>query len=141
MHGAFMFEKFYLGFFQFKGLVVLLQVGRVYYTLKLTHMLSRHHVRAQSSCCTLIMSHHALVGTPPGSLPCDCFSFPLATNMATGGGLSYPLGPGCCMCAQKFFFSANLSVGAIQPKRGLPKVGAIQPTSGWGYPGQQVIST
>ena len=52
---------------------------------------------AQSSCCTPIMSRHALVGTPPGSLPCDCFSFPLATNMATGGGLSYPLGPGCCM--------------------------------------------
>ena len=98
------------------------------------------------------MSHHALVGTPPGSLPCDCFSFPLATNMATGGGLSYPLGPGCCMCAQKFFFSANLSVGAIQPKRGLPKVGAIQakrclptvgaiqPTSGWGYPAQKVLA-
>ena len=50
-----MFEKFYLGFFQFKGLVVLLQVGRVCYTLKLTHMLSRHHVRGPK---LLLHPHH-----------------------------------------------------------------------------------
>ena len=136
---------------------------------------------AQSSCCTPIMSRHALVGTPPGSLPCDCFSFPLATNhgyrrwaqlsswarvlhvstkvlfpsklkcwgypaqkgLAKGWG--YPahkwLGLSSPKAAcQRLGLSSPQVVGAIQPKRCLPKVGAIQPTSGWGYPAQKVLA-
>ena len=50
-------------------------------------------------------------------------------------GLSRPKG----VC-QRLGLSSPQVVGAIQPKRCLPKVGAIQPTSGWGYPAQKVLA-
>ena len=41
---------------------------------------------------------------------------------------------------QRLGLSSPQVVEAIQPKRCLPKVGAIQPTSGWGYPAQKVLA-
>ena len=50
-------------------------------------------------------------------------------------GLSSPKG-----ACQRLGLSSPQVVEAIQPKRCLPKVGAIQPTSGWGYPAQKVLA-
>ena len=50
-------------------------------------------------------------------------------------GLSSPKG-----ACQRLGLSSPQVVVAIQAKRCLPKVWAIQPTSGWGYPAQKVLA-
>ena len=84
--------------FSIQGIVVLLQVGRVYATLKPAHMLSRHHVRGPK---LLLHPHHVspLVGRHPSRVSAMwLLSLPTChIHGYTGSGLSYSLGPGCCM--------------------------------------------